>query len=214
MNNKVIRIDTECEAWFLYSHGDEWMNCVCPDDKLKEKCVVYGNRDYQEYKEAKWYVQAVEILKDIDCGHGEDSIREWYNLSKDLYSKIEELFDKCSYYEQILLDVIKLLNPKKEFETTCIRGCVQREWQNVIYEKDAFDTEILADFYFGKITEFSLLEDDEYENTIFVADSQVPYKTDDLKKFARELFEISEDEDVRIETSDGYVRVKQWKDVA
>lgn len=62
-----IRIDNTGDGtWWLYNDNDVWKD-YCGCDNFDEQVVLTGNRHCKEYKDAKWYQAAKDILNDIDC---------------------------------------------------------------------------------------------------------------------------------------------------
>lgn len=186
---RTIKIDNDCNAWDIYPN--EWKGYVYAPEEFDEVFVIKGNKDFKETVDASWYKKVVEYLEENDIEETENST----------------------------LDALKKLYPKDTFKTETIRGCVQREWQEVIYKANAIICddinelfECFADFYFGYITEIY----DEEENCVtYVAHSEI-WKHEhkgDLKEYIRSLMEIGDDEDVKFIKSNGYITVKSWEEL-
>lgn len=202
-----IRIDnTGNGTWWLYGKNEEWKNyigCECFDEQV----VLLGNRDYKGYTEANWYQKAKDILTDIDCY---DEYPE--DLSEEINAKLKELYEKCRCTDDILVDVIRLLNPEDTFKTGTIREYNQSDWQNYIVKGDV-DVEQLENFYFGKIADITVNTDEEQFGDVITHDELWKAENDNLEKFMRERYEIADDEKVEIFQADGMVQVLDWKQV-
>lgn len=203
-----IRIDnTGNGTWWLYDRNtEEWKNyvgCECFDEQV----VLFGNRDYRENAEADWYERAKDILADID---GYDEYPE--DLPEEINAKLKELYEKCRCTDDILVDVIRLLNPDDTFKTGTIRGYNQSDWQNYIV-KGNVDVEQLENFYFGKIADITVNTDEEQFGDVITHDELWKAENDNLEKFMRERYEIADDEKVEIFQADGMVQVLDWKQV-
>lgn len=203
-----IRIDnTGNGIWWLYDrNAEEWKNyvtCECFDDQV----VLFGNRDYREHTEADWYERAKDILADID---GYDEYPE--DLSEEINAKLKDLYEKCRCTDDILVDVIRLLNPEDTFRTGTIRGYNQSDWQYYIVKGDV-DIEQLENFYFGKIADITVNTDEEQFGDVITHDELWKAENDNLGKFMRERYEITDDETVEIFQADGTKQVLDWKQV-
>ena len=169
---------------------DEWKGYIYgPEDEFDEVFVITGNNDYKEIASASWYNKAVEYLRDHD-------------------------FDIT--YETIT-DVLRKLFPDDEFEWRTITGCVQGEYQEVLYKRNAITCddinelfECLGDFYFGYVTE---IYDEEENCATYVANSEMWKHDDDLKEFIKDLLCVGDDEKVRFIKSNGYVMTKKWEEI-
>lgn len=203
-----IRIDnTGVGTWWLYNRDtEEWksyVRCECFEDQV----VLLENRDYGEYAEADWYERAKDILADID---GYDEYPE--DLPKEINAKLKELYENCRCTDDILIDVIRLLNPEDVFRTGTIRGYNQSEWQDYIVKGD-IDVDLLESFYFGKIAEITVDTDEEIFSDAITHDELWEAEREGLKEYMRKRYELSEDEDIRILKADGFKQVLDWKQI-
>lgn len=137
-----IRIDnTGNGTWYLYNGSEGWKDYVGCED-FDEQVVLTGNRDFRCYTEASWYQKAKDVLTDIDYY---DEYPD--DLNDEIKAKLKELYDECRCTEDILIDVIRLLNPNDTFKSGTIRGYCQGDWQEYIV-KENVDVEKLENFYF------------------------------------------------------------------
>ena len=202
-----IKIDnTGNGTWWLYGKSETWKDCVgCYD--FDEQVVLSGNRDYNEYTEATWYQRAKEILTDIDCYNEYPK-----DMPDEVKAKLKELYDNCRCIEDIIVDVLRLLYPNDIFETGTIRGYVQREWQEYIV-KGNVDTDLLEAFYFCKIADVQIEnEEDSYSDAI-THDELWKAKREGLKEYMRKRYELSDDEEIHIMQADSMKQVVDWKEV-
>ena len=148
--------------------------------------------DWWPYEEWKEYIYPPEEFDEVFAVFGNSDYKGVTNAS--WYKAV------VAYQEENDVDfmsALKILFPNKRFEHVPIRGSVQREWQDVVYDATSvcdFDAESFADFYFGYVTE--IRTDDLVE---YVSDSVFwEHEHDgDLKKFLCDLMWV-EDEDVVI----------------
>ena len=202
-----IRIDNTGEGtWWLYGGSENWKDYVGCED-FDEQIILTGNRDFSGCTEASWYHKAKDILTDIDCydEYPDDVIDE-------VKAKLKELYDKCRCTEEILVDVIRLLNPEDTFETGTIRGYCQGDWQEYIV-KGNVDTDLLEAFYFGKIADITVTDDEEEFGDVITHDELWKAEREDLKEFMRKRYELADDEEIRIMKADGMKQVVDWKEV-
>ncbi len=210
-NQNVLKIyvDTESENYELYDPYKEWQLYVASE--LAEKCVIYGNREYNDMQEAEWFERAKNILKDIDSYLEESDVCEKYNLSKEQFEAINELYDKCNVLEEIFLDTIKILYPEEKFVQSTIKGTCQREWQIVIYKEGMLEQNILEDFYWGNVAS---VYNEEKCIVEYIPMSKWPSKESDWELIARDVFDIPGEQEVQVLLSDGWIQQKKWKEIA
>lgn len=201
-----IRIDnTGNGTWYLYNGNEGWKDYICED--FDEQVVLTGNRDFKDYTEASWYQEAKDVLTDIDCY---DEYPD--DLNDEIKAKLKELYDECRCTEDILIDVIRLLNPNDTFKSGTIRGYCQGDWQEYIV-KENVDVEQLENFYFGKIADITVSNDEEEFGDVITHDELWEAEREDLKEYMRKRYELSENEEVYILKADGMKQVVDWKEV-
>lgn len=202
-----IRIDNTGDGtWWIYANNKIWKEYVCED--FDEMVVLMGNRDYGGCTEASWYQRAKDILNDIS-----DYDEYPSDVSDEVSAKLKELYDSCSYIEEIIFDVIKLLYPEETFKTGIIRGYTQSEWQEYIV-KDDVNTEQLEAMYFGKIADISVETDiEDGFSDVITHDELWEAERGDIKEFMRKRYDFAEDEEIHIYRADGMKQVVDWKQV-
>ena len=202
-----IRIDNTGEGtWWLYGGSEYWKDYVGCED-FNEEVVLIGNRNYSGCIEASWYEEAERILDDIDCY---DEYPD--DVSKEVKAKLKELYDNCRCTKDIIIDVIRLLNPNDTFKTGTIRGYRQGDWQEYIIKGDV-DTEQLENFYFGKIADVTVTTDEEEFGDVITHDELWKAEREGLKDFMRKRYELADDEEIHIMQADGMKQVVDWKAV-
>lgn len=202
-----IRIDNTGEGtWWLYGGSENWKDYVCCEN-FDEQIVLTGNRDFSGYTEASWYHKAKDILTDIDCY---DEYPD--NVTDEVKAKLKELYDKCRCTEEILVDVIRLLNPEDTFKTGTIRGYCQGDWQEYIVKGD-INIDLLEAFYFGKIADITVDDSEESFGDVITHDELWKAEREDLKEFMRKRYELADDEEIHIMKADGMKQVVDWKEV-
>ena len=177
---KTIKIDTEA-----YMYENDYKGYVYCEDLFDETFVITGNPNYKGVASASWYCKAVEYLEELD--------------------------EEVNPYS--IIHVLEILFPDDEFEYTQITGYVQGEWQDVIYKKseiENFDSQWLADFYFGYVAE---IYDEEEDIGTYVSKSELWNVRDhgDLKQYIRDLLQIDDEEDFQVLKSNGYIMVQNWE---
>lgn len=112
------------------------------------KIVICGNRNYREFGD--------ETLIDIIEGN---------------------YYDDIDGYDYEVLDKLKKVTGK-EWERSEMRGYSQGDWNLIYYVKDEVSQEQLEEienFYMGKVSEFTVVEDDDEDSVyhVYVPDSIV-----------------------------------------
>lgn len=202
-----IRIDNTGEGtWWLYNGNEVWKDYVgC--ENFDEQVILTGNRDFKGCAEASWYQKAKDILTDIDCY---DEYPD--NLNDEVKAKLKELYDKCRCTEDILVDVIRLLNPNDTFKSGTIRGYCQGDWQEYIV-KGNVDVDQLENFYFGKIADITVSDDEEEFGDVITHDELWKAEREGLKEYMRKRYELSDEEEIHILKADDMKQVVDWKEV-
>lgn len=203
-----IRIDNTGDGtWWLYNNHESWKDYCCCEN-FDEEVVLMGNRNLNEHNEAEWYQKAKTVLDDIDYY---DEYPE--DLSDETNAKLKRLYERCRCTDDILVDVIRLLYPDDVFETGTIRGYCQGDWQNYIVKGNA-DVYLLEAIYFGKISDITVIKDNEEFGDIITHDELWDAERNgDLKEYFRKRYDISEDEELHIFQADGYRQEVDWKEI-
>ena len=202
-----IRIDnTGDESGWLYSSLEYWKDYIgC--ENFDEEVVLTGNKDFAGCTEAKWYQEAKEVLENM----------EYYdeypkNVSDEVKEKLWMLYENCRCSDDILIDIIRLLNPEDTFKTGTIRGYTQGEWQNYIIKGDV-DVKTLENMYFGQVADVLITTEDNSFGDIITHDELWEAESNGIEKALRKRYEIPDDEKVTIYKSDGYKRIIIWEKV-
>ena len=184
--------------------------------------VIKGNRDYWPHEEAPWWKEAIEYISDMDCYGTDDDCKpdydyDWGKLTKEQTDAIIKLYDKCQRSDdyRFIMKVIKVLHPELKIEGCTIRGYCQSDWQDVIYETDKVDIDLLEAVYFGKITDIIVENGDDCYGDWITDDElwKAERNEDNLADFFRKRFDIPDDEEIEIYKSNGIIRTIRWEKV-
>lgn len=105
MSKRIIKIDTECNAWDLYP--DEWKGYIYgPQEEFDDIFVVVAPRHFTSLTDAPWYKKAVDYLEENDIPMNETEV----------------------------MKALEKLYPDDKFDTFSITGYVQSEHAEVIYK--------------------------------------------------------------------------------
>ncbi len=134
-----------------YYDFDDWKYNICED--FDENVVVVATRDTNGVENASWWIDAKDVLSDIDYGDEEDFI---YNNSgfcsksklKDIYALYEKEGSDTDDPE-FIADVAMILYPFLNLKVSDIRG--YHTSTDVVYVADAVDLDTLEDWWFGNI---------------------------------------------------------------
>lgn len=204
----TIKIDeTGDGTWWLYGQSDNWKDYVC--ENFNDHVIIVGNRDFNTVEEAEWYERVKDLMMDIDNDFEAEEICDDYNLSQEQYMSLKEIYDKARTLEDTYVDALRVLYPDDTFESGTIRGYVQREWQEYIV-KGNVDTDLLEAYYFGQLADITVIDGDEIYGDVITHDELWKAERGDLKKFLRERYDISEDEELTVMKADGYKQVVNW----
>ncbi len=167
--------------------------------KVPDEDVYYDFEDYVEVDEERFII----------CGN--DDFRSIGD--KQLISIVEGTYydDEVGYDYETLEQLKKVTG--KDWEETTLRGYSQSDWQTLYYvdeEVDKEEIETIEDFYMGKVTEFTVTEDDDEESVYhdFVPDDVV-WKG---KKSICDYLGL-EVETTTIYEDDGYEKVYKYKEI-
>jgi hypothetical protein len=207
-------------------------------DEWPENVYIFGNRHYKERTEGLQEIR--DALQDLDTAAdklsaGAGWYDNWQEALQDLlppegretaYSRAERLellqlardyintISWCDEEINIILRVLEIVRGE-EYETSCIRGCCQGDWQNIIYPasygntfRDAFETE-----YFNTGTEWIIHDEDtEPEEPDDVNGYSIYcYTYDPRTEIAAEFG--ADPESVILYEFDGYSRRANWRAV-
>lgn len=201
-----IRIDnTGNGTWWLYNGNSVWKDYVCED--FDDSIVLFGNRDMNETKKAQWYQKAKEVLDNIDYY---DEFPE--DLSAETNAKLKELYDSCRCTDDIMLDVIRLLNPSETFVTGIIRGYCQGDWQCYIAKKN-INVDNLEAFYFGSVSDITVTTDEETFGDVITHDELWKAKKDGLRSYLRKRYEIPNNEQLHVFMAEQMVSAPKWEEM-
>lgn len=193
----VVTIYDSEGADFLYDKDEMWKQQVSAN--FDETFVIKGNRDFTEIAEASWYKKTVDLIDNL-CNNSEDyedilehqpngatgekdelftENAEWYKDNFGIDEK--QLLEICAVLKACKTtdslntecDVAKVLYPEKDFVVTTIRGVVQRDWNEVLYDVSSVEQgtiQELSDYYFGQVAEIHIqsfdkdVEKEDYDN--------------------------------------------------
>lgn len=128
-------------------------------DKIVDN-IVLGDMEYDiERIEEMGYKNATEYINDV----------LWVNANTHQVGKLKKILEKCRgahslfnihqkryYDEDIIADVLTVFTPHK-WKATTITGSVQREWTDIVYPTDIYnskDIEYFEAYYFGKYMDY------------------------------------------------------------
>lgn len=122
--------------------------------------IVLGDMEYDiERIKEMGYKNATEYINDI----------LWVNANTQQVGKLKKILERCReahslfnihqkryYDEDIIADVLTVFTPHK-WEATTITGSVQREWTDIVYPADVYDSkniEYFEAYYFDKYMDY------------------------------------------------------------
>ena len=114
--------------------------------------IILGDMEYNiERIEEMGYKNATEYIDDV----------LWVNANTRQVGKMKKILKKYKedrYYsdEDLIADVLTIFTPHK-WESTTITGSVQREWTDIVYPADIYnskDIEYFEAYYFGKYMDY------------------------------------------------------------
>jgi len=183
----------------LYDKDEMWKQQVSAD--FDETFVIKGNRDYTkiEITEASWYKKTVDLIDSLydnsedyeeilehqpngATGEKDELFAEYAEWYKDNFGIDEkQLLEICAVLKTCKTtdsldtecDVAKVLYPEKDFVVTTIRGILQCDWNEVLYEVSSVEQgtiQELSDYYFGQVAEVHIqlfdkdVEKEDYDN--------------------------------------------------
>lgn len=184
------------------------------DLKAMEGFMIYGNRDFIGIDVLNTYgltdggdITGLEnLIEDFDnaMNYNEEAFEDdWRDILR--YYVRTELDDEkmlaikeaiLKYFDmgwsddnliETLVKIIKIIDGRK-LETTVIRGCCQREWQDMLYDPELVDPREVEAYYFNTGTEWEIGHV-EYED-----DEEVDFETVDLDFGTQYTLEWSDDE--------------------
>lgn len=190
-----VVIDRENNPDICYS--DEWKLYV--DEDFDEKCVLLGNRHFKESTKAKWYNDIISVMEDLDYFDAEDFRKEYSDrYSEEVLDKVIHLYNSysgSSHMEEneFISELAKVLF-HIELDYGTIRGYNQGDWQHYICIKDSIDISALENYFFGKLSEVLLEDDDEILDICYIFDDDLwEAERGNLKDFLRQEFGLTED---------------------
>ncbi len=229
MNKKyTIKVSNNTES--LYSLDNLWREYVGGDDFLNAHIVLNGNRDYISIEDSSWFTDMMDLLNDIDMYDlyldntdllDSDILvkNEYINqYGLDKFNKVAAMFNdtRDPYNNEFYCKALSVLYPDSKFETFTIRGYSQSEWQSGI-AKDV-DTDYLQNlesFYFGKVQEIALYENDDFVVLEYATDDSIwtAEKGNNLKDYLISLVVdyMDDVENVTFEKFTGYKQVATYE---
>ena len=188
---------------------------IADDDYITANFAIFGNRDFNDYRDAEWIKKVDDILSDLDNDfYTGESLKDYSELTRTQRKAILAIYENARNTDDAdtIADVLNIIYPDKRFVSSTIRGCCQNEWQNVICEKsDADYLNNLADLYFGYCAEVHFEDDDGETCYATVTNTELWENRDNLKDFVRSLFDFTAETPCELYESDGYTTTKSWK---
>lgn len=218
-----IEIDTQDGCSWMFDKYDTWKDYVGVEN-FDETFVLKGNRNYHSHEEASWYNKVTELLTDIDSYYdleteeGVQDLLDEHSISKQQYTEIISLYDKCRRINDIVVEVLNIIYPDKEFKERTIRGYSQSDWQKVIYDSSLAsdkDVEMLEAIYFGQLNEISYKDENDTWTSSYITDDELWKREREktIEEYIRSEFDIDKNEELEIFVSDGYIQQTKWKKV-
>ena len=148
-----------------------------------DKIIIYGNHNFREFGDS--------VLLSIVSG---------------------DYYDDDTGYEYDIFEELEKYTGKKWKQTT-IKGYSQGDWQDVYYVEDEVSKEYIEEiqnFYMGKITEFSVIEDDDPDScyVVYVPDDIVWKGKDTICRYLD-----LQPETTLILKDDGYEKVYKYVEI-
>lgn len=186
-----------CDDYY-WTSGD-WKDEVC--DNFDQKVVIIGDRHYATIEEADWWREADNITSELDNANDfEDFVFALEDeFPTDILQTIWDMYmENGMLNDDFRFSVAKILHPELNLEYTTIRGYVQGDWAYAYYVSGV-DTDILADWFFGNVTDVCLYDEaDEYQECVAIPDSELYSmkfaKGGNYKAELADLFGLSPDE--------------------
>lgn len=210
----TITIEDTSELSWLYSN-DQWKDYVCED--FDENVVLLGNRNNQEYAEAKWWIDAKDLISDLDQYY-EDDIRDLFKdeFDEDTINRILDAYNKTDYSDNIdfVIEIIQIMHPSLEIETSTIRGSSQSDWRDVVYVANKVNIRTLEQYYWGLLVELHIETDDDTDRwEVLTEDEFWEMERGDLKKGLRAMFDIPSDEEIVVKRVNGYITTPTYEEI-
>lgn len=217
----------------IYYHDDMWKSYVMIEEDFDERIMLYGNRWTKDFI-PDWYENVKALLEEMEndlVSYQENDLDlNWYidnygkyfdNLNVELLKQLFKLIDE-EYYddEETIFKAAKMLYNDK-FVTGTIRGYNQGDWKEYaikmnseMYQNKDIIIENLEAFYFGKITEVEIIENDNEENSYFdyIPDDQIWYNNGNLKQFFKDRYSL-DSLPVILQQKRKQVIVSDWEEI-
>ena len=163
MAHYVIEFMHDC--YYLYGRSRDWEDYVC--ENFDENVVLTGNNDMYEVEEASWWKQAKHISEEL--GENPDDIEEFIADYNRYYGgvpeeKLREVFQGMESYAgyiddtDFLVIIANKIHPELNLQQATLRGSMQGDWQDAVYNANVVDVNTLNDFYMGNVMEMRLYE--------------------------------------------------------
>lgn len=172
-----------------------------------ENYIDYNDDDSEEYmKSIEYYI------------HTKLTDEKMLAIKKTIIEYIENEFDVD--YEEMIIKIIEIIDGRK-LEKTTIRGCCQREWQEMIYDPEMVDPREIEAYYFNTGSEWEIghigyKDDEEIDFETAELDFGTQYttewSTDNIKKEFAEWYNIDEKDVIMLEF-DGWKKTAHYKRV-
>jgi hypothetical protein len=184
--------------------------------------VITGNRQFIPREDAPWWTEAKEYIRDMDCYGTDEEDFVWYDnnwnkLTDEQRKAIIKEYDECSSSENIyfIASIARIIHPELPLRERVIRGYCQSDWNDVIYEEDKVNIDLLEAVYFGNITELIIEDDEEDGYYDWIPDYELweIERNGNLTEFFRKRYGYGDGEEIEIYESNGVIKTVAWKKV-
>lgn len=170
-----------------------------------ENYIDYNDEDSEEFMKSIEYYICTELTDE-----------KMLAIKNIIIESIESEFDLD--YEETIMKIIEIIDGRK-LEKTTIRGYCQGDWQEMIYDPEMVDPQVIESYYFNMGSEWEIgyieyEDDEEIDFETVDLDYGTQYTTewsdDEIRKQFAEWYNIDEKDVVMLE-HDGYKMIPKYK---